>query len=402
MPQGAEFLAPFAAFVIAAFVPLLRDLTLPILFKCPGAALLFVGGAFIYQVNERVDLFIVAIAGGLAIILLALPDLFPRLAQPVGGGTLATVFASSRLRLGVTVGAIVLYLAFLAYPLIRDNIPGGSDDADNAPDWSVLALPAYYSGGDRSREQNLKFQWKLFSTTQTLLRLILQPLGEKLKLEPRLQDRQAFGSFSEKFSVPEGNLSILREELRKRGSANCEDARLLLHAEYQENNEGGEERARIGVILYTFLECKSSDAADNLPRLSLVHRSPFRSVFRGEQFDIFALKVSVPIVRHLIGALNWPKPEADAVWKKITQSFQERYNDFEEISMEHEEGWRGHELGKDGDCANVSGPNCAQAWKEAYEDIYRHKAEQLQDALIPGASVAWLLIKTTESGKQTE
>ena len=196
---------------------------------------------------------------------------------------------------------------------------------------------------------------------------------------------------------------MLMHELRERGWANCDSARLLLHAEFQENNEGGEEGAITGVILYTFLECNSSDAVGRLPRLKLGPPRPFRSLFHGEELDIFALKVSVPIIHGLIEALDLQRREADAMWKQVTQRFRQRYNDFEEKSLEHEWDWPGHQLGEEeGDCANKSGRECAEAWKEAYEDTYRHKFEQVMEVATPEVSVIWLAMKTAESGKRME
>ena len=403
MLQGAEFLAIFSAIIIAVFIPPLRDLAGAILSRCPWAVALFIVGAVIFQANQREDAFIVAMAGGLVIILLALPELIPKLAQPVGGGTLTAIFANSRLRLGVTIGAIVLYLAFLAYPLVRDNIPHGSDDADNAPHWPVLALPAYYSDGDRSRNDRLEFQRQLYFATQILLRQVLQPLGENLRLDSQLRDLEEFRLFSEPLLVRKGSWRVLMDELKKRGWTNCDNVRLLLHAEFQENNEGGEEGAITGVILYTFLECYSSDAVGGLPRLKRGPLRPFRSLFHGEELDIFALKVSVPIIHGLIEALDLQRREADAMWKQVTQSFRQRYNDFEEKSLEHEWDWPGHQLGKEeGDCANESCRECAEAWKEAYEDIYRHKSEEVMEVATPEVSAVWLAMKTAESGKRME
>ena len=402
MPQGAEYLATISAFVIAAYAPLLRDLTLPILFKCPGAALLLFFGTFIYQANQRVDLFIVAIAGVLAIVLVYWPDLFPREAMPTGEETLTNLFASPRLRLGVTFGAIVLYLGFLAYPLLQDKIQHWHGDAGDANGWPVLALPAYYSGGDRSKEEKLEFQWKLFSTTQSHLRPIFKPLGEKLTIEPRLNDLDKFAEFSDRFSVSEDNWILLRRELKKYRSENCEKSRLVLHADFQEKRNDGEAEVRIGDIAYRFLRCKPPGEDDDLPRLSFVHDEPIRSLVHEEQLDIVALKVSVPIIGHLLREVELPKPETDLLWQRVTDSFGRYYDDFGGESVRQKGGWRGHELAKNDGCANVSGRQCAEAWKEAYEDISRYKAEQVMDTAIPEVSVAGLLIKTTKAGKRTK
>lgn len=398
MTQGADILGALAAFLVLSSIPLVRDLAGTTLAKFPAAAALIITGAYIYQTNQRVDLFVVAIAGGLAVIAVALPGTLPGSGPPVGDAAPTAVFESARLKHGVTVGAVILYIGVLAYPQIWNKVQDWHGDVPAARDWPVLTLPAYYFGDNQSTE-GVEFQKKLFFTMQSHFQSMFLPLEERFKFEPQLNDDDQFLKFSERFSVRVGNLILLSRALKNYRSADCKNNRLLLHAEFRGSTEGGQAESGVGDLTHRLLRCKPPERSGDQPRLSLLLDEPIQSLVREEQFDLVALTVSVPITRHLMDAAELSKLETNAMWQRLTEAFRQRYEDFEYKSLSHEVDWLGHRLAESDGCADRSVSECAEAWKRAYEDIHRYKENDLNDRAIPMLLVAYLLDKAHEFGE---
>lgn len=390
MLHGVDFLPHIALFLLTVCAAPFQVLAKRLFWKCPAALILIVGGTLLYPVYSHTPPLIAALAGAVFVILLSLPDIFPRLRSVTDSLRLQSVFESVKLKVAASFALILLYAAILA-----NSLGWNIGQEETGPDirqgaWPLLALPVHYTGSDPPREDDLNYRWQLFSAIQSELGSTLRSLDETLEVIPKVGNRDEFKQHSERFSAPEKNLGLLRLQLKNFGAGKCEKARLVLRTGYLK--EAGGDGGRVVDITPRLFRCVPPSKTGELPKLLPVRGGLFRTVVYETEYDLVSLIIIVQVLRPLMYMPELSKSNLGRIWKGLNEGFRNFYALHDKGKNRRGENWPGHKLYEE----KCSGKKCVHRWKRAYDITHQYRIDQLETSATPQTSVKELVEQTAK------